>query len=102
MAGNFNFDLAVTVRNARDKEIAAALATVGMEDLSYGFLPWSKQWLRYGYMWIMLHRGWKMRCQTNYILVTDCRMLQKMLAWDTWHKSDHYLVLGYFHASNPT
>ena len=43
--------------NTLDEEIAAALATTGMEVMSTHFLPQRKPWLRDGQTWSMVCRG---------------------------------------------
>ena len=40
--GNFNSDLESPEENARDEEISAALATMGLEDMSAHFFPRGK------------------------------------------------------------
>ena len=44
--------------------------------------------------WIMLHRGQKMRYQTDYILGTDRCLFQNFALREPRHISDHYLVIG--------
>ena len=53
VAGDFNTYLALTEGHAWYEEIAEALATAGLEDISTHFLPPCKPWLRYGRAWIM-------------------------------------------------
>ena len=43
---DLNTDLAAPEGRARDKVIAAAIATVGIKDMSGNFLPWHKPWLK--------------------------------------------------------
>ena len=79
VARNFNADLAVPEGNARDKEIDAALAAAGLEDMSANFLPRRKLWLRDGRTRRILHGGREVRSRTDYILETDRRLLQNVL-----------------------
>ena len=50
----------------------------------------------------MRRRGWEVRSRTNYILGTDCRLLQNVAVRDARHNTDHYLVLDCLHEAAPT
>ena len=75
VVGDFNTNLAAPEGQVRDKEIAAAMDAVGLEDLSGHLLPRNKPWFRDSMMWCMRRGFWKVRSQTNYFLGTDRRML---------------------------
>ena len=50
-----------------------------------------------------MHRGvQEVRSQTDYILVTDIRLLQNTAVQDARQNTDHYLVLGCLHGDTPT
>ena len=64
--------------NTLGEDIAAALATTGMEVMSTHFLPQRKPWLRDGQTWSMVCRGREVLSRTDYILVTDCHLIQNV------------------------
>ena len=53
-AGDSNVDLAAPEGNTWDEDIAAALDTVGVKDMSSHLLPCRNTWLREGRTWSML------------------------------------------------
>ena len=42
----------------------------------------------------MQRKGQVVRSQTDTILGTDRRLFKNVSVWDSWHNSDHYMVLG--------
>ena len=50
----------------------------------------------------MLCRGREVQSWTDYIMVTDRRLIHNMLVWDAWHNTYNYLVLGFLRRSTPT
>ena len=42
-----------------------------------------------------MHRlGREVQSRTDCILGTDSRLFRKYFAWDPWHKSDHFIIMG--------
>ena len=78
----------------RAEEIAAALASSGLEDMIAYFLPRRKSWSRDGRIWSMRRGDKVVRSQTDYLLGIDHRLYQNLSVRDVRHNSDHYLVLG--------
>ena len=88
VVGYFNTDLAAPDGRERDKDIAAALAEEGLEDMIGQFLPRHKPWLKDGCTWDM-HRGvWEVRSWTDYILGAESRLFQSVAVWDVRHDTD--------------
>ena len=52
-------------------------------------------------MWSMLRGVREVRSRTDYIRVTDCRLLRNVAVQDKRHNTDHYLVLGCLHSATP-
>ena len=77
----------------RGEDIAVALATEGLEDISAHFLPLRCSWCRDGGVWSIIREGREVRSQTDYILVTDRRIFWNMSVRYPRHKSDYYMVL---------
>ena len=71
MAGEFNANLAEPEGDRRGEDIAAAMATEGLEDMSEHFLPRRCPWFRDGRTWSMIREGRELRSRTDYILGTD-------------------------------
>ena len=101
VAGNLNTNLAASEGRARDKVIAAAMATAGLDDVNGHFLPQRKPWLKDGKTWSMLRRGRELCSRTNYILGTDHLLLQNVTVRYARPNTDHYLVLGCLHIAAP-
>ena len=57
VAGNFNIELAAPEGISSREDIAASVATVGLEDMSAHFLPRHKYWARDGRTWSMCFQG---------------------------------------------
>ena len=98
---NFNTNLAALEGRARDKEIASAMSMAGLEDMNGNFLPRHKPWLKDGKTYSMLRRGRDLRYSTNYILVTDNRLIHNVPVRDARPNTEHYFVLGCLHGSMP-
>ena len=79
----------------RGEDIAAALATEGLEDMSAHFLPRRCSWCWDGRTWSMIRKEREVRSRTEYILGTDCRSVR-----DPWHNLDHYMVMGCLHSAS--
>ena len=54
VAGNLNINFAEPEGDWREEDIAATLATEGLEDMAEHFLPRRRRWCRDGRMWSML------------------------------------------------
>ena len=89
VAGDFNTNLSAPKRWTRDEEIAVAMDTAGLENMSENFLPRKKLWLKESRTWCIHRGGWEVRSQTNYIMGTDCRLLQNVAVWGTRHNTDN-------------
>ena len=42
----------------------------------------------------MLRKGREVQSRTDYILGADSRLFRNVAVRDSWHNSDHYMVLG--------
>ena len=71
VVGDFNTNFSEPEGRARDEDIAAAMATAGLEYLSGNFLPRHKPCLKDGRTWCMRRGGREVRYWTDYILGTD-------------------------------
>ena len=70
VVGNFNTNLESPEGQSREEEIAVAMATARLKDMSMHFLPRRKPWSKDSRTWGMLRGGQKVRSRTNYILGT--------------------------------
>ena len=84
----------------RGEDIAAALATEGLEYMLAHFLPRRRPWCWAGRTWSILREGREVRSWTDYILETDRRLFGNVSVQDPRHNSDHYLVLSYLHSAS--
>ena len=100
MAGDTNSNLAAPKGDRRGEDIAADLATEGLEDMSAHFLLRRRPWFRDGRTWSILHKGREVRSRTDYTLGTDIRLFGNISVRDPRHNSDHYLVLGCLHSAS--
>ena len=100
VAGEFNTNLADPEGYRRGEDIAAALATEGLEYMSEHFLPRQSPWCQDGRTCIMIRKGREVWSWTDYILGTDCRIFGNVSVWDPRNTSDHYLVLGCLHSAS--
>ena len=57
VAGDMNINLEEPEGNRREEDIAATLATEGMEDMAAQFLLRRRHWCRDGRAWSMLQKG---------------------------------------------
>ena len=74
VTGDFNVKLSEPEGDRRREDIAAALATEGLEDMSAQFLPRRRSCFRDGRTWSMIRAGREVRSRTDYILGTDSRI----------------------------
>ena len=81
------------------EEIAAALTTEGLEDMSAHFLLCRHSWFQDGRAWRMVRAGREVMSRTDYILGTDCCLFWNVSVRDPRHNSDHYLVLECLHSA---
>ena len=69
--GGFNVNLAEPEGDRRGEDIAASMATEGLEDMSAQFLPCRRLWCWHGRTWSMIRDGREVQSWTDYILGTD-------------------------------
>ena len=100
VAGDLNVKLSETEGDQRGEDIAAALVTEGLEDMSAHILLYQSSWCRDGKTWSMIQAGREVRSRTDYILGTDRCLFWNMSVRDPMHNSYDYMVLGCLH-SNP-
>ena len=100
VAGDMNANLADPEGYWRGGDIAAALATEGLEDMLVHFLPRGRPWCRDWRTWSMLQEGREVRSRTNYILGADCRLFGNVSVRYPRHNSEHYLVIGFLYSSS--
>ena len=72
VAGDFNVNLSELEGDQMGEDIAAEMATEGLEDMSTHFLPYWRSWCRDGRTWIMIRKEREVRSRIEYILGTDC------------------------------
>ena len=89
VARDLNVNLAETEVDRREEEIAAALATVGLEKMLYHFFPQRCPWCQDGRTWSMVRAGREVRYRTNYIIGTYRRLFWNLTVRDPRHKSYH-------------
>ena len=75
VAGYFNATPVALEGHNRDKTIAMAMETEGLEDISAHFLPCYFCWTRDGHTWSMIRCRQEVRYLTRYILGKDHRLL---------------------------
>ena len=80
--GDFNINLSEPEGDRRGEDIAVALATEGLEDMSEHFLPRRRSWCRDGRMWSIIWEGREVRSCTDYILGTDRCIFWNVYVWD--------------------
>ena len=102
LAGDMNTNLADPEGDWREEDIAATMATNGLEDMSAHFLPRRRPWCRDGRTWSMQQKGREVRSRTDYILGTDRRLFGNVSIQDPRQNSDHYMVLGFLHSASLT
>ena len=96
VAGDFNVNLSEPEGDRRGEDIAAAMATEGLEDMSEHLLPRRRSWCRDRRTWSMIR---EVRSQTDYILGTDLCLFGNVSVRDPMHNSDHYMVMGFLHSA---
>ena len=69
------------------------MVTASLEDVTTYFLPQRKSWARDSRTWIVLSLGREVYSHTDYLLRTYRRLFQNVSARDSWHNSDHYMLL---------
>ena len=74
VAGYFNVKLSELEGDRRVEDIAAALETEGIKDMSTYFLPHRRSWCRDGRTWSMIWAGREVRSRTDSILGTNRRL----------------------------
>ena len=94
VVGDMNVKLVEPEGERREEDIAATLATEGLEEMAAHFLPQRRRWCRDGRTWSMLRKEREVRSRTDYILGTDRRLFGDVSFRDSRHNSDHYMVLG--------
>ena len=94
VAGDFNAKLSEPEGDQRGENMAAALATEGLEDMLAHLLLLRSIWCRDGSVWIMIWKGREVRYQTDYILGTDCRLFCNVSVRDPRNSSYQQMVLG--------
>ena len=101
VAGDFNVDLEKTDSRGRDKEIEAAVATEGLEDLAGHYLIQRREWCKDQRMWAVVRYGMEVRSRTDYTLGYDRQIFHNVDVQDPRHNSDHIMVLGCLHVASP-
>ena len=101
MAGYMNAKLVEPEGDRRGEDIAAALATEVLEEMSAHFLPQQHPWCRDGRTWSMIRKEREVRSRTDYIQGTDRRFFGNLSVRYPRNNSDHYLVLGCLHSASP-
>ena len=102
VAGDMNTNLADPEGDWREEDIAATMATNGLEDMSAHFLPRRRPWCRDGRTWSMLKKGREVQYRKDYILGTDLRLFGNVSIREPRHNSDHYMVLGCLNSASLT
>ena len=95
-----NVNLAAPKGDRRGEDIAADLATEGIQDMSAHFLLQRHPWCRDVRTWSILRKGRDVRSWTDYILGTDLRLFGNVSVRDPRHNSDHYFFLGCLHSAS--
>ena len=99
VAGDLNVNLLETEGDWRGEDIAAAMSTEGLEEMSAHFLPRRRSWFRDGRTWGMIREGLEVRSWTDYILGIDRCLFGNVSVQEPRHNSDHYMVLSCLHSS---
>ena len=94
VVGDLKTNLAAPEGDRRGEDIAATIATEGLEDMAQHLLPRERRWCWDRRTWGMLRKGREVRSRTDYILGTDRRLFRNVTVRDPRHNSDHYMVLG--------
>ena len=94
MVGYLNTALEDPENNRRGTEIAAAMTTAGVEDMTAHFLPRRRRWGRERRTWSMVREGKVVRSWTDYILGKDRSIFSNVSVRDPRHNTDHFMVVG--------
>ena len=84
-----------------DKEIAAVVATAGLEDLLENLLLQRRPWCRERGTWVVVWQGREVRFRTDYILGSDLRIFRNVAVRDLQHNSDHFMIMGCLCVASP-
>ena len=85
VARDFIVNLADPEGDRRGEDIAAAMATVRLEDRSAQFLPRRCLWCWVERTWSMIREGREVQSQTDYIHGTDLCLFGNVYIWDPRH-----------------
>ena len=94
VAGDLNINFMAPEGDQREEDIAATLATEGLEDMTAHFFSRRRRWCRDRRTCCMLQQGKEVRSWTDYIFGTDRRLFGNVSVRDPRQNSDHYMVLG--------
>ena len=85
VTGDFNANLVEPEGDRRGEDIAEALATEGLEDMSAHFLPRRRPWCRDRRTWSMIREEREVRSWMDYILGTDRHLFGNVSFRDPMH-----------------
>jgi hypothetical protein len=91
LLGDLNANLAEPVQS-REHEIAAAMASHGLEDMLGHFAP--RRRYRAGYTWKQSREGVLVTSRCDYLLGVDRHTFSKVCLKDPRFDSDHFMILG--------
>ena len=94
VVGDLNVELKKAGDQGRDREIAAAVMTEGLEDITGHFFPRRRAWCRDRRTWEVVRQGRVVRSWEEYILVSDREIFQNVAIRDPRHNSDYLMVVG--------
>ena len=96
LLGNLNANLADPVQS-REHEIAAAMASHGLEDMLGHFA--ARRHHRAGYALKQLRQGVLVTSRCDYLLGVDWRAFSKVRLKDPRFDLDHFMILGTLHGA---
>ena len=85
VAGDFNANLAEQEGDRRGEDIAAAMTTEGLEDMSAHFLLRRRSWCRDRRTWSIIRERREVRSWVDYILGMDFRLFGNVSVRDPRH-----------------
>ena len=94
VVGYLNTDLEDSESNRRGTQIAEAMTSAGIEDMTAHFLPRKSIWGRERRTWSMVREGKVVRSRTDYLLGTDISLFRNVSVWNPRHITDHFIVVG--------
>ena len=94
VAGDLNMELEDSDNDRRGTDIAAAMKTAGVEDMTAHFLPRRPRWGRERRTWSMVREGKVVRSRTDYIIGKDQSLFRNVSARDPRHINDPFMVVG--------